>query len=221
MKLIVGLGNPGPQYGPTRHNAGFMVIDRLVDRCAPGSMGKGKFNALLFDAAAPQGHTEKLVFMKPMTYMNRSGEAVQAAARFYRADPTMDILIITDDVALPCGRIRLRGRGGTGGHNGLASIEQMLSTDSYARLRVGIDGPGQMAQHDYVLGKFTDEQLDAVEPALTVSTDAALCWATEGIETAMNRYNAPEPVEKKPEPRDVMPEQHDPDDHLTINSKEN
>lgn len=196
MKLIVGLGNPGPQYDKTRHNAGFMVIDRLVDRCAPGSMGKGKFNALLFEGATPTtgtGTSQKVVLIKPMTYMNRSGEAVQAAVRFYRVDPMNDLLVITDDVALPCGRIRMRAQGGTGGHNGLGSIETMLSTDGYARLRIGIDAPAPIPQHDYVLGRFSDAQLVAVEPALKSAADAAVCWATEGIEAAMNAFNAPEP----------------------------
>ncbi|MCA9294276.1 MAG: aminoacyl-tRNA hydrolase [Phycisphaerales bacterium] len=204
MKLIVGLGNPGPQYDKTRHNAGFMVIDRLVDRCAPGSMGKGKFNALLFDGVIPStgaGAAQKVVFIKPMTYMNRSGETVQAAVRFYRVDPVEDLLVITDDVALPCGRIRMRARGGTGGHNGLGSIEQMLNTDAYARLRVGIDAPGPIAQHEYVLGRFSDAQLSAVEPALKGAADAATCWAHEGVEAAMNKFNAPEPVAKSPSPK--------------------
>ncbi len=223
MKLIVGLGNPGPQYDRTRHNAGFMVIDRLLDRCAPGSTGKGKFNALLYDAATPSanaGETEKVVFIKPMTFMNRSGESIQAAVRFYRVDPLNDLLIITDDVALPCGRLRLRARGGTGGHNGLASIGQMLNTDDYARLRVGIDAPGQITQHDYVLGRFTDDQLVEIETSLQTAVDATLCWSTEGIETAMNRFNPAEPV-KPTKPRQTKTTEPEPAEKNTTHTVAN
>lgn len=195
MKLIVGLGNPGRKYQNTRHNAGFMAIDRLAQ--SHGLSGaKSKFHAGVLETRFG-GH--KALLMQPMTYMNKSGLAVGEAARFHKLDPG-DILILVDDVALPVGTIRLRPKGGTGGHNGLADIGRALGTDNFPRLRIGIDPPmieGQrIPQVDYVLGPFTETQRPALEPALTDAADAAELWAREGIDAAMNRYN----IKETPEP---------------------
>ncbi len=215
MKLIVGLGNPGPQYDRTRHNAGFMVIDHLAARCAIDAIPKARFKSLTVEAMIPTpddkdrlpgpgsgAQTEKCLLMKPTTFMNLSGQAVSEAVRFYKLDPTQDVLVITDDVALPCGSIRLRAKGGSGGHNGLTNIQTLLGTNAYPRLRIGIDPPGTIPQVDYVLGKFSPEQQAELDKALPRAAACAALWAHEGDTAAMNRYNAPtEPKPKKPKPK--------------------
>jgi PTH1 family peptidyl-tRNA hydrolase len=196
MKLIVGLGNPGLQYQWTRHNVGFEVLDRLARRHAdPGAgaapVARGRFHGALVEA---QLEGQRTMLLKPGTFMNRSGTAVAEAVRFYQLAPAADLLIIVDDVALPCGSIRLRASGSAGGHNGLLDIEAGLGTMEYARLRIGIDSPvtivpGGMAQKDYVLGRFRPEQRERLEPALEEAAEAAACWAARGIDEAMNRFN--------------------------------
>jgi len=189
MKLIVGLGNPGSEYHATRHNAGYMVLDELASRLAPGAAARGRFHAATLDAHA-QG--TKLLLMKPTTYMNRSGLAVGEAARFFKLDPAQDVLVVVDDVALPLGAIRLRERGGDGGHNGLADITRALAGASYARLRVGVDAPPQGAsQVGHVLGRFTADQLERIRPGVTRAADCAIAWALRGAVAAMNEFNAP------------------------------
>lgn len=206
MKLIVGLGNPGAQYERTRHNAGFMLADRLRDLCAPSEIWKSKFQSMMVEGRLAEntdgsGASEKIAILKPMTYMNLSGRAVADAVRFYKLDPEADIIVLVDDVALPCGQIRIRAKGGTGGHNGLASIQQMLSTSSYCRLRIGIDPPGIIPQVDYVLGRFTDEQMVETEKAIKASVEAIRTWVHQGAVAAMNAHNAPdEPKPAKPKP---------------------
>ena len=185
MKLIAGLGNPGPEYAQTRHNAGFMVVERLAHRLGL-SGAKSKFHAGVLEGRMAG---DKVVLMQPVTYMNRSGLAVGEASQFYKLDPA-DVLVIVDDAALPCGRIRLRASGSPGGHNGLSDIARVLATNDYPRLRVGIDPPGRAPQKDYVLGKFSKEQADAIDPALDRACDAIACWIEEGIEKAMSLYNA-------------------------------
>jgi PTH1 family peptidyl-tRNA hydrolase len=186
MKLIVGLGNPGPEYVNTRHNVGFDVLDRLARRFAPGEVARSKFHGVLVDGRIGD---ERVLLLKPTTFMNLSGQAVTEAMRFYKMDAAEDLLVLVDDIALPCGTIRLRADGGAGGHNGLSDITRRLSDDQWARLRIGIDPPGPIPQKDYVLGRFRPDQLEAIEPALDEATDAAACWAREGCATAMNRYN--------------------------------
>lgn len=201
MKLIVGLGNPGAEYAATRHNAGFLALDRLKDRHAPGAIPRQRFEGLTVEAVMPPspggrgegpGQEERCVLLKPMTYMNLSGRSVSQAVRFYKLDPTRDVFVLVDDVALPCGAIRVRATGSAGGHNGLDDIERSLGTRDYARCRIGVDAPspqGRIAQKDYVLGRFTAEQLAGLQPALDRACDAARAWATRGIDTAMNRFN--------------------------------
>ena len=189
MKLIVGLGNPGSQYEKTRHNVGFVVLDSLARRYAPGEVAKSRFHGATVEGMIGD---EKVLMLKPLCYMNRSGMAVAEAARFYKLDALRDVLVVVDDLALPCGAIRLRGEGGAGGHNGLADIQQKLGTQMYARLRIGIDRDPSMVQSDYVLGRFRPDQLERLEPALDEAVDAAACWASSGLTEAMNRYNRKE-----------------------------
>ena len=186
MKLIVGLGNPGPEYADTRHNVGFVVLDHLARRYAPGEAARSKFHGVLLEAMF-QG--QRVLLLRPTTYMNRAGLSVGEAVRFYKLDPAQSLLIIVDDVALSCGIIRLRPEGGPGGHNGLADIEQKLGTEQYARLRIGIDPPGEMPQKDYVLGRFRPDQRELVTAALDEAVDAAACWVRHGCQEAMNRFN--------------------------------
>jgi PTH1 family peptidyl-tRNA hydrolase len=186
VKLIVGLGNPGIEYDATRHNVGFLALDSIARRIAPGAIARARFHGLLIDAAHAD---EKILLLKPATYMNRSGQAVAEAVQFYKLDPVSDLLIIVDDVALPCGSIRLRADGSAGGHNGLDDIIQKLGNDAWARLRIGIDAPGTTPQKDYVLGRFRPDQQPLVDAAISDAAAAALCWLNHGIVEAMNRFN--------------------------------
>ncbi len=186
MKLIAGLGNPGRQYEATRHNVGFDVLDRLARRHAPGQVARSRFHGAVVEASI---ESETVLLLKPTTYMNRSGQSVSEAVGFYKLDSATDVLVIVDDMALACGSIRLRADGGPGGHNGLIDIEQRLGTDGYARLRIGIDPPGEVPGESYVLGRFRPEQRELIEPALEEAVDAAVCWVGHGITETMNRFN--------------------------------
>ena len=188
MKLVVGLGNPGPEYDGTRHNVWFDVVDRLARRWADpaSSVAKSRFSGLVVEA---QIRDEKVLLLKPLTYMNLSGKAVAEAIRFYKLSAADDLLVVVDDTALPCGSIRLKPGGGAGGHNGLSDVSRLLGTDDWSRLRIGIDKPGQIPLKNYVLGRFAPEQKPLVESSLDEAADAAACWASEGLATAMNRFN--------------------------------
>ncbi len=204
MKLIVGLGNPGKEYDRTRHNAGYLVIDRLIQRHSAGAPVRAKFNAATVEAklAGPAG-PEPCLFLKPTTYMNNSGQSVAEAARFYKLDPALDIMVIVDDVAIPSGSIRIRPGGGAGGHNGLSDITRLLGTDAYPRCRIGIDAtPQYMDQADYVLGRFTDDQWALVGPSIDRAADAVETFVKSGLDAAMNKYNAPD---KPPRPKRERP----------------
>src|SRR5688572_19840894 len=176
MKLIVGLGNPGRQYVGTRHNIGWEVVDNLAARL--GWIGKpaefdrvarSNFEGLTLDGTVSlhsTGGTEKLLLLKPTTYMNLSGRSVQSAMAFYQLAPA-DVMVVVDELALPCGRLRLRSGGSSGGHNGLKDVERALGTGEYPRLRVGIDPPPERVPgRDYVLGKFTEDQRKKIDPAI-------------------------------------------------------
>jgi PTH1 family peptidyl-tRNA hydrolase len=201
MKIIIGLGNPGREYVGTRHNIGFELIDRFASRLAwiakPeqfDTLARTKFDALVMDGtmSIPGGGSEKLLLAKPMTFMNLSGRTVQAAMAFYQLSPP-DVMIVLDDLALPCGKIRIRAAGSSGGHNGLKDIERALATSQYPRLRIGIDPPPpRVPQKDYVLGKFTPDQRKAIDPALGRAADAVATWIEKGIESAMSLFNAEE-----------------------------
>jgi PTH1 family peptidyl-tRNA hydrolase len=196
MKLIVGLGNPTRRYADTRHNAGFMAVDRLAER--HGLRGeRSKFHAAVLDG---QVDGQRAMLMKPQTYMNRSGTAVGEAARFFKLEPA-DVLIAVDDTALPVGTTRLRPSGGAGGHNGLADVQRALGTERYPRLRIGIGEPVDHGRRipatDYVLAPFTEEQRPALNRGLDRAAEAIECWLEEGIEAAMNRFNR---KDDQPEP---------------------
>ena len=196
MKLIVGLGNPGSEYENTRHNAGFMVVDELARRHAGGAVARGKFHAATLECMI--GH-EKVLLAKPTTFMNRSGLTVGEAVRFYKLSPAEDMLIVVDDLNLPLGSLRLRPKGGDGGHNGLADVARAVGGEAYPRLRFGVDaGPRGASQVGYVLGRFTQEQAEALQPALQRAADAVECWVASGTNEAMNRFNTSE--DRKPRP---------------------
>jgi PTH1 family peptidyl-tRNA hydrolase len=186
MKLIVGIGNPGPEYDRTRHNVGFDVLDRLACRLASGETARSRFQSVVIESTFCG---EKLLLARPTTYVNRSGQSVQEALAFFKAVPENDLLVIVDDVALPCGTIRARAGGGAGGHNGLRDVSSRLGTQHYARIRIGIDDPGVIPLEKYVLGGFTPQQREAIEPALDLAADAAMEWLEHGIDDTMNRFN--------------------------------
>ncbi|MCI9368213.1 MAG: aminoacyl-tRNA hydrolase [Oscillospiraceae bacterium] len=184
--LIVGLGNPGEQYENTRHNVGFLVADELGER---GSfpIQRLKFKALTNTAVI--GGQGALV-MKPTTYMNLSGEAVGEAARFYKIPPGR-VLVISDDVDLPLGKLRIRTGGSAGGHNGLKSVIQHLGADQFPRLKVGVGGKPHpdYDMADWVLGKLQGEDKRVMDGAVKRAADAVECFLKDGPQKAMNRFN--------------------------------
>jgi PTH1 family peptidyl-tRNA hydrolase len=189
MKLIVGLGNPGPEYRETRHNVGFMVADRLADRWRVAEQWREKFEALHAKTTVAD---EPVVIAKPLTFMNLSGQAVQALAGFYKIEPA-DVFIVTDDVALPLGKLRARREGGAGGHNGLKSVIQQLGTQAFPRMRVGVGRGGNGRDlSDYVLGRFEAAERDTVSAAVLRAADATEMFISAGIERVMNAFNAAE-----------------------------
>lgn len=200
MKLIVGLGNPGPQYARTRHNIGFMAIDALAGRWTPGAVARQQFQGLTFDV---RHAGERVILLKPMTFMNRSGQAVSEAVRFFKVELD-ELIVLVDDVALPMGTIRIRPSGSPGKHNGLADISRLLASDDWPRLRIGIDDPGLVPRVDYVLQAFSEEQRDRIPGVLADVCSALECWIGEGLTTAMNRFNRkPERSAKEDRPGDA------------------
>ena len=184
--LVVGLGNPGEQYEGTRHNVGFLAVDQLAEELRI-PVQRLKFKALT-NTAEIAGH--KVLLMKPVTYMNLSGEAVQEAAAFYKVPPER-ILVLSDEVALAPGKLRVRRSGSAGGHNGLKNIIAHLGTDQFPRIRLGV---GQKPHPhydmaDWVLGKFQGEDKKAVESAVKRAAQAVECLIEKGVDQAMNQYN--------------------------------
>ena len=196
MKLIVGLGNPGSQYERTRHNAGFMAVDLFAQKNGAANF-RVAHESLMADVLLGG---DKVLLLKPQTYMNHSGRAVAWVMQFYKL-ALEALLVVVDDVALPAGTIRLRASGSAGGHNGLRDIERAVSSladlsgktgQDYQRLRIGVDPPGIVPQKDYVLGVFTAEQKPKVHAALEQAAQAMEVWVTKGLTAAMNRFNAGE-----------------------------
>jgi PTH1 family peptidyl-tRNA hydrolase len=185
MKMIVGLGNPGPRYARNRHNIGFQIADAFA--AAHGL----SFDKLQFKARVGQGAfgPERVLLVKPQDYMNLSGPPVQSLASFYKV-VLADILVVFDDLDLPLGKLRLRPFGGAGGHNGMRSLIQRLGSDQFPRLRVGIGRPpGQMDAADYVLENFTAAEDELMTLARAQAVQALETWLSEGLAAAMNRFN--------------------------------
>ena len=198
MKLIVGLGNPGRKYEQTRHNIGFMVAAKVASLATAGA-SKVRFEADVAEGSLPMssGGAQKLVILWPQTFMNASGQSVRKACDFYKL-PLEDLLIISDDLNLKTGRVRIRPNGSAGGQKGLADIIRHLGTEDFARLRIGIDRPPEKWEvTDYVLGKFNQTETEKIEVALDKATQAAIAWATDGIGPTMTRFN---PDDSKPKP---------------------
>lgn len=181
IRLVAGLGNPGPEYERTRHNIGFAVLDRLAAEAQVSWQREQKWGAYY----AKADHT---FLVKPMTYMNRSGAPLAAVAQFYKIEPA-EMLIVFDDLDLPLGRLRMRLGGGTGGHNGLESIILALGTDQIPRLRIGIGAAPERGAVDYVLGRFFEEETPLVEKTVARAAEAVKCAIDKGILSAMNTFN--------------------------------
>ena len=186
LKIVVGLGNPGAKYNRTRHNIGFQVIDKLSSDLG-ASLPNAKFEG---EVTSTQIDQNRLVLVKPLTFMNCSGRCVAAFAKFYKINVTEDLLIVCDDLSLPLGKLRTRPKGSAGGQNGLKDILQSLSTQEIARLRIGIDQPPpRWDAADYVLGKFREDEQASVEEAVKTATEAIRVWCLGGISHCMNQFN--------------------------------
>ncbi|UCG57531.1 MAG: aminoacyl-tRNA hydrolase [Phycisphaerales bacterium] len=184
MRMVVGLGNPGTEYVGTRHNTGFEVIDALAKKL------QIELTSRKFAARVGSGEVadRKVMLLKPWQFMNRSGMAVTAAVGFYRIG-IGDLIVVTDDMALEPGRIRIRAGGSAGGHNGLADIIEKLGTNEFARCRVGIGQSRDRWAVDYVLDKPTEAEKVLIGEAIARARDALLCWIEHGTEKAMNEFN--------------------------------
>jgi PTH1 family peptidyl-tRNA hydrolase len=186
MKVICGLGNPGDRYRATRHNVGFRVVDLLADRWGLTGAGRVKEGSARLEVQLP-GPAGQVLLVKPMRFMNQSGSALRAALRQTDVDPASDLLVVTNDVDLELGRIRLRRSGSAGGHNGLRDIIAALGTDEFSRLRVGISRSGETVNH--VLATFKPGERTLATEAVAVAADAAERWLRDGIDAAMNEFN--------------------------------
>ena len=183
----MGLGNPGPEYADTRHNAGFRLADRLAERWSFGPFRRAERAR---ETSGIVGETP-VKLIKPLTYMNRSGAAVAPLRALPGFEPAQHLLILVDEVALPLGRFRLRGAGSAGGHNGLKSVEGSLQRQDYPRLRIGV-GPKPLEiddLSDYVLAEFSAAERETLESLLDPMAEAVECWLAEGIEKAMSKHN--------------------------------
>ncbi len=185
MKLVVGLGNPGDQYAGTRHNIGWMVLDRLADRAGRAGRGRKRDASLVLELRTKG---LELALAKPQTYMNDSGIAVRKLLASYHV-PLVDLLVVTDDFSLPFGKLRFREGGTHGGHNGLRSVVDELGTEKVARLRVGIGDPARSAI-DHVLSTFAVDEKARLPILLDASADAVEAWARDGTSKAANRFNS-------------------------------
>ena len=184
MKVILAIGNPGKEYAATRHNTGFEVLD-AVARTLGVDVSREKFSSLIGEAFYSG---EKVVLVKPLTYVNNSGMSARSVLDFFSVE-TERFLVVCDDYNLPLGKLRFRRSGSSGGHNGLESVITHLNTDAFARLRVGIGAPEGMDASDYVLGKFAPGERDASARAVATARDAVLCWLEKGIDAAMANVN--------------------------------
>ncbi len=181
----MGLGNPGTRYRTTRHNVGFMVVEALAERCNV-AFGREKYKSLIAEAVIGR---EKVLLLKPLTFMNLSGNSVAMAARYKVHDP-LELFVISDDVNLPLGRLRVRKGGSAGGHNGLKSIIERVGTKDFSRLRIGVgDNRSGRDLSGHVLSKFMPDERECVEQTVLRAVDAAICFVESGVDAAMNEYN--------------------------------
>lgn len=187
MYLVVGLGNPGTQYNMTRHNIGFEAIDYIADELGV-KVKKLKYKALYGECEIGK---DKVLLIKPQTYMNLSGESVSEFAKFFKV-PTNNIIVISDDIALATGRLRIRKKGSAGGHNGLKNIIYMLNSDEFMRIRIGVGAPlhSDYDLKDFVLGRFTKDEIPVLEESIIKVYKAVDEIITRGADSAMNKYNA-------------------------------
>jgi len=184
IRLVAGLGNPGPEYAGTRHNVGFLVVDRLAEQFGTTWERSTRWDAI----SAKCG---EVFLLKLMSFMNRSGHPLFAIAQFYKIDPA-EILVVLDDLALPLGRLRLRSGGGSGGHNGLESIIMQLGTEEIPRLRIGIGAAPSAGSIDYVLSRFFEEEKPLVRSTIDRAVEAVKCAIDNGLVSAMNTFNKAE-----------------------------
>jgi PTH1 family peptidyl-tRNA hydrolase len=190
MKVVVGLGNPGSRYDGTRHNVGYAVIDLLAQSPRAGRF-QSRFQAQVAELVED---AEKVLLVKPETFMNLSGRCVRQVFDFYQLPPE-SLLVVCDDINLPLGKLRARAKGTHGGHNGLRDIQNHLGTTEYARLRVGVDAPRPDEAVDHVLGRFRPSERPLIQDAILRSAQAVAVWVTRGIAACMNEFNA-EPGKK-------------------------
>jgi len=193
IRLVAGLGNPGPEYAATRHNVGFMVVDQLAAQFGSRWEKSSKWDALSAKCGA-------VLLIKPVSFMNRSGYPLFVIAQFYKIEP-QEMLVVLDDLSLPLGRLRLRARGGSGGHNGLESIIMQFGTGEIPRLRIGIGEAPREGSVDYVLNRFLAEEKPLVRSAISRAVEATKCAIDNGLISAMNTFN-PEssPAARRDEP---------------------
>jgi peptidyl-tRNA hydrolase, PTH1 family len=186
IRLVAGLGNPGPEHAATRHNVGFMVVDQLAAQFGSNWDKSAKWDALTAKCGA-------VLLVKPTSFMNRSGYPLLAVAQFYKIQPP-EVLAVLDDFALPLGRLRLRTRGGSGGHNGLESVIMQFGTEEIPRLRVGIGAAPREGAVDHVLGRFFDDEKAVVRSTISRAVEAVKCAIDNGVVSAMNTFNKSEEI---------------------------
>lgn len=187
MYIIAGLGNPGRKYAHTRHNAGYEAIDRLADKYGI-RIETERFRALTGTGVI---NGQKVLLLKPLTYMNASGESIRAACDFYKLNPEEAFIVLYDDISLPPGQLRVRAKGSAGGHNGIKNIIQHLGTQVFARVKIGVgEKPQEYDLVDYVLGHFPEEEWPTMTDAFSRAGDAAAMLLTEDVQAVMNAYNS-------------------------------
>lgn len=202
MKIIAGLGNPGSEYANTKHNVGFMFVDALADKLGIDGW-KTKYDALV-----AEGHmgAEKILLMKPLTYMNESGRAIGPLLSWYKLEP-QDLIVVHDDMDIPAGAVRIRRKGSAGGHNGIKSILYHVGDENFARVRIGIGRPQPgWTVVNHVLAPFSSEDAPKIREAIQYLLPAVECIVTEDVDMAMNRYNPKKQKKKKAEPETVAEE---------------
>ena len=194
MKVIVGLGNPGPRYDGTRHNVGFALVD-LLARSPRAGRFQERFQA---NIAEVMEDADKVLLVKPLTFMNLSGRSVRQVLDFYQL-PLESLLVVCDDINLPLGKLRVRASGTHGGHNGLRDIQSHLGTTAYARLRIGIGAPPEDGAVDHVLSRFRPTERPVIEDAVLRAAQATGVWLNQGIAACMNQFNAEKSSRTRPD----------------------